>query len=183
MESQPSGIVTFIVNRRVRKDRVEAFEAVNRELHSIVENAPGYLGTNIIRTDGETHVEYTVIIRFDSYANLKSWSQSPTRNEYVNRLQSLSDLTSEKLETGLEYWFTIEKDETPSPPRYKMAAVTMLVIYPLVLIVPWLVSKAIEGWGIPFLVEVLISVLLITGLMTYYLMPLVTRTFSWWLYR
>ena len=64
-----------------------------------------------------------------------------------------------------------------------MAAVTVAVIYPLVLLVPWLVSAAIGGLGIPFAVEVLVSVLLITGLMTYYAMPLITRAFSWWLYR
>lgn len=182
MEVQQSEIVTFIVSHRVRRDRVEAFETLNRTLNKIVETAPGFLGINVIRTGRETHVEYTVIIRFDSYANLKAWGESPKRNEYVSRLRQLSDHTQEKLETGLEYWFTTDNDATKSPPRYKMALVTMLVIYPLVILVPWLVKQVSQPLGIPFLLEVLISVVFITGLMTYYAMPAVTHAFSGWLY-
>jgi hypothetical protein len=178
-----SGIVTFIVSHRVQKDRTDEFEHVNRTLNKMVESAPGYLGINVIRKVGETHVEYTVILRFDSYANLKAWAESPKRIEYVAKLHDISDHSREKLETGLEYWFTIEGHEDERPPRYKMAAVTVLVIYPLVILVPWLVSQFADPLGIPFALEVLISVLLITGLMTYYAMPAVTRAFSGWLYR
>lgn len=178
-----SGVVTFIVSHRVQKDRADEFEHVNRTLNRIVESAPGYLGINVIRKVGKTHIEYTVILRFDSYASLKAWAESAKRIEYVAKLHEISDHSREKLETGLEYWFTIEGHDLTAPPRYKMAAVTILVIYPLVILVPWLVSLFADPLGIPFAVEVLISVLLITGLMTYYAMPAVTRAFSWWLYR
>ena len=182
MEAQQSDIVTFIVTHRVAKDRAEEFETVNRTLNRIVESAPGYLGINVIRTVGETHIEYTVVLRFDSYANLRKWAESPKRIEYVAKLREISDHSREKLETGLEYWFTIDGEDAPSPPKYKMATVTMLVIYPLVILVPWIVKQAAAPFGTPFLVEVLISVVLITGLMTYYAMPAVTRLFSGWLY-
>ena len=182
-EVDRSDVVTFIVSHRVRKDRAEEFERVNRTLNRIVEAAPGYLGINVIRKVGDTHVEYTVILRFDSYERLKAWAESPKRIDYVAKLREISDDTQEKLETGLEYWFTIEGHETKTPPRYKMAAVTVLVIYPLVILVPWMVSKVTNPLSIPFAVEVMISVLLITALMTWYAMPAVTRLFSWWLYR
>ena len=101
------------------------------------------------------------------------------------KLRALSDHTSEKLETGLEYWFTTS-DSVPTsyPPRYKMAAVTILVIYPLVLAVPYLVSKLLDVLGVELglLLNVLVSVLLITILMTYWAMPMITRGFSSWLY-
>lgn len=182
MEIPQSGIVTFIVTHRVSKGRADEFETVNRTLNRIVESAPGYLGINVIRTAGETHIEYTVVLRFDSYESLREWAASPERIEYVNRLREISDHSREKLETGLEYWFTIEGKHAPSPPKYKMAAVTILVIYPLVILVPWAVNRVAAPLGTPFLVEVLISVVLITGLMTYHAMPAVTRLFSRWLY-
>ncbi|MFV1981029.1 MAG: hypothetical protein ACC655_07745, partial [Rhodothermia bacterium] len=164
------------------------FESINRELNKIVASASGYLGLNVIRTVAETQIEYTVILRFNSFANLKRWSDSPLRNEYVGKLRTLSDHTSQKLETGLEYWFTTAESEpsTPTlyPPRYKMAAVTILVIYPLVIAVPYVVSKILDAVGIElgFFADVLVSVLLITALMTYWAMPLITRAFSAWLY-
>lgn len=185
METKESGIVTFIVTHCVRKDRASEFESVNRELNKIVESAKGYLGINVIRTVSETQIEYTIILRFNRFANLKRWADSPLRIEYVSKLRALSDYSSEKLETGLEYWFTTAESPPPShPPRYKMAAVTVLVIYPIVVAIPYSVSKLLDAVGVElgFWLEVLVSVLLITLLMTYWAMPLVTRTFSAWLY-
>jgi antibiotic biosynthesis monooxygenase (ABM) superfamily enzyme len=185
MESTQSGIVTFIVTHHVPNDRTGEFESVNRQLNKIVESAVGYLGINVIRTPGANQIEYTVILRFDRFANLKRWSDSPLRNEYVAKLRTISDHTSERLETGLEYWFTTpDSIQQSHPPRYKMAAVTILVIYPLVLAVPYLVSKLSNAAGIElgFLLEVLVSVLVITLLMTYWAMPLVTRAFSRWIH-
>lgn len=185
MGSTESGIVTFIVMHRVQKDRASEFESVNRELNQIVESADGYLGINVIRTVLEAQIEYTIILRFNRFANLKKWADSPLRIEYVGKLRALSDYSSEKLETGLEYWFTTAESAPPShPPRYKMAAVTILVIYPLVVAIPYSVSKFLNAVGVElgFWFEVFVSVVLITLFMTYWAMPLVTRAFSGWLF-
>jgi len=53
-----------------------------------------------------------------------------------------------------------------------------------ILVVSYLVSKLLEAAGVElgFFVDVLLSVLLITVLMTYWAMPLITRAFSFRLY-
>jgi len=187
-----SGIVTFIVTHKVKPHLAAEFESVNRALNRIVESAEGYLGINVIKTVTEVMHEYTVILRFNSYRNLKNWAESPTRVEYVDQLRSLSDQTSEALETGLEYWFTTPgsvsgvsddvSDARTVPPRYKMAIVTILVIFPLVIGVPALVGYVLEDVGLSFILEVLVSVVLITVAMTYFAMPSITKLFSFWLY-
>jgi antibiotic biosynthesis monooxygenase (ABM) superfamily enzyme len=79
----------------------------------------------------------------------------------------------------LEVWFTPGPGQA-SPPRWKLAAVTALTIYPLILLVHFLLG--------PFLVELhvfvrsLISAVLLVCVMTYFAMPMMTRLFSGWLY-
>jgi len=83
--------------------------------------------------------------------------------------------------TGLETWFTLptQPNMTP-PPRYKMAVVTLLVIYPLSLGM----GAALTRWlsAIPVVPRSLLGSVVMIALMTYVIMPRVTRLFRWWLY-
>ena len=83
--------------------------------------------------------------------------------------------------TGLERWFTLPAlPNIPPPPRYKMAAITLLVVYPLSLglgagMGPWLAPLPAPLRGLP------ISAVMI-ALMTWVVMPRATRLFKAWLY-
>ena len=82
---------------------------------------------------------------------------------------------------GLETWFTLEGlGVVPPPPRWKMAATTWLAIYPAITLLLLLVQDLLAPFPVP------LRTLLLTGLlvplMTYLLMPAVTRMLRGWLY-
>jgi hypothetical protein len=83
--------------------------------------------------------------------------------------------------TGLETWFTLPTQPgAMPPPRYKMAVVTLLVIYPLSLGA----SVAMTRWlaDLPMLLRSLLGSVVMIALMTYVIMPRATRLFRRWLY-
>jgi uncharacterized protein len=83
--------------------------------------------------------------------------------------------------TGLETWFTLpSKPGQPSPPRYKMAVVTWLAVFPLITLIFALFGPLLSQ--LPTLLRTLILTMVMVTLMTYVIMPRLTRLFSFWLY-
>ena len=83
--------------------------------------------------------------------------------------------------TGLETWFTLpDKAPMKPPPRHKMALVTLLAVYPIV--------NLLNAFVIPHLtalhpmIRALVVCIAIVVLMTYMVMPLLTRLLFRWLY-
>ena len=66
------------------------------------------------------------------------------------------------------------------PPRWKMWLASFLGAYPLVVIFQALVAPSLEDW--PLLVRSAMFPLILLSLMTYAMMPLVTRVLHRWLY-
>jgi hypothetical protein len=178
--SDSEGPVTVIVNRRVKPGTEKWFE---EWLHGIIAEAtkfPGHLGVNVIRPPNAATGDYVLIFRFDTYAHLRAWEESPIRAEWVTRAEEFTiGKPLVRRVTGLEYWFNSPGQASP-PPRHKMVLVTVLGIYPLlILLVPTLRSLL---HGLPELVAALVSALVMVCLMTYAVMPLLTRLLAPWLF-
>ena len=69
--------------------------------------------------------------------------------------------------------------KTTGPPRHKMAFVTFLVLWPMVHFMPGLSAQLIAN---PFVAEG-VTVLIIVLLMTYLILPVVSRAIHSWLTR
>lgn len=80
---------------------------------------------------------------------------------------------------GLEFWFTPPKGASTLP-RWKMAPVSGLVLWPLNSLLSLLLYPLIGAWPIP--VRALIIAGLLVPVMTYFAMPWATQLFSKWLY-
>ena len=61
-----------------------------------------------------------------------------------------------------------------------MAVLTILGLYPTMLVVSTLVSALLQEWPRPLLS--LVNMLILLPLLTYSIMPLITRCFRSWLY-
>jgi len=65
------------------------------------------------------------------------------------------------------------------PPRWKMAIITWIAVYPIITVLLLALGPILAGLPTP-LTTLIVSVLLVT-LMTFVLMPLLTRAFRPWL--
>lgn len=157
----------------------------------------GSMGIDIIRPtpnniSSKSKPEYVVIFRFNNYDNLAKWEKSPIRNEWLQKGRKLveSDPDVQKM-TGLEFWFTpYFKDESSPPiiplnppPRYKMVIVTIPVISILISTLVPLIHFLTEILLIPFPIRLVIAIAITVILMTYVIMPLLTKLLKPWLFK
>ena len=181
------GSVTVIVTRRAKKGKIGEFE---EWMDGIIHEAmkfEGHMGVNIIRPPDPSDPEYVVIFRFNTYENLAKWEKSEIRREWLDKSKDVTEgePVIEK-QTGLEFWFTPHSgnngDKSPAamqPTRHKMAIVITGIIFVLVsILLPQIRQLTI---GLPVHLSNLAGVAIMVLLMTYVIMPSVTRLLQPWL--
>ncbi len=178
--SQPESITVSIT--RTAKEGCEAeFE---RALHDFVQRSfalPGQLGVHIMRpAPGSDSREYGIIRKFANRDALMEFRTSP---EYLEWNQIALDLTEGTGRTeelcGLESWFTLPGTPSRPLPKWKMAIATFAGVFPTAAILNLTLGRAIQSW--PFIPGNAIFAACMVSLLTWAVMPLVTRLLHDWL--
>jgi len=174
--------ITIVVSHYVKPGLEQQFEMA---LHTVIEQAKqfsGYQGVQIIRPDSKSNQAYLLLIRFDNEVTYQAWEQSDIRRMWSQKLQTFIHKESQvRFQEGLEFWFSDPHTSTPVPPtKWKMAFLTWLVIYPLILLL-----SNVAGFYLGFLppsVRLLLVSMTLVATMTYVLMPWITKTFAFWIF-
>jgi hypothetical protein len=187
-ESKPTGneAVTVIIRRRVKPGREADYEAWLQRLQAQARALPGYLGVTTQRPAAAGVREYVSAVRFDSLANLRAFESSALRRRHLAEVQPLvdGDAVWEEL-TGLEFWFSAPPGTVvPQPSRPRMAAVMIVVVFGLVLAIGSLVNAALAPlpFEVPSPIRLLLTIAIEVALMTWWLMPWLTRRLAPWIY-
>ncbi|MGB5633561.1 MAG: hypothetical protein WBM44_07280 [Waterburya sp.] len=176
--------VTVVITRKVKPRCKKAFEKFISGITASAMTFEGHLGTNVFRPSSLADNEYRIIFKFDRASNLKIWEESECRRQWLARAESLRlEPARIRIITGLETWFTLPSPQVISPPpRYKMATVTLLTLFPLIQLANITLAPLLELLPFPLLLRRLIITALLVLLMTYIAMPRMTKLFSRWLY-
>jgi antibiotic biosynthesis monooxygenase (ABM) superfamily enzyme len=190
-DNKHSNPVTVIVKRIAKKDKIKEFEEWLSGISKEVSKQEGNMGIDTIRPTDKSKLEYVVIFRFNNYDSLTKWEKSTIRNEWLQKGRKLveSDYDVQKM-TGLEFWFTpyFNNGSSPMiplqpPPRYKMVIVTIPVISILLLTLVPQIQFLTEMLSIPFPIRLVIALTITVLLMTYVIMPLLTKLLKSWLFK
>jgi antibiotic biosynthesis monooxygenase (ABM) superfamily enzyme len=170
----PSTPIRRIARRRAKPHCGAAYEALLRGMFAEMQRFDGFLGADIVpptTPDGE----YQVIVRWASEKALAAWDASPTHLQWLQRLAQVAEgEPAYRLLTGLEAWFALPAiPGNAPPPRLKMALVTWLGIFPTVALLQATVAPWLAIW--PFLLRIAAFTLLVVTLMTWLVMPYLTR--------
>lgn len=178
-----AGPVTALIVREVKPHRQDDFEKWLAGMNRVVKGFEGHLGTDLIRPRNRTEGEYVIIVRFDEYEHLKAWMASSERADWLKKSEDMTTGAMHVQEAhGFEPWFTLpgRSSGPAAPARYKMAALTVLALYPPLLLLTTILSFFLQGWPRP--VVMLANVALLVPAMTYFIMPWMTHLFRRWLY-
>lgn len=174
--------VTAMISELVKPGKEAEYEQWLREISSAAQQFEGHTGVNFIRPQDPKYPKYVIILKFDCYGHLKDWLDSPVRQFWIDQAKPLVQKEQEmQVLTGLETWFTLPGQVGQSPPkRYKMAILTSVSVFIVaqflrVVLAPILIQ-------FPPLLGALISTVLTVFLLTYVVMPRVSRAFRRWLY-
>ena len=174
--------VTVVVRRRVKEGRAAEYEVWLDQLVSQASRFPGYLGTHIQRPSAAGPSEYTSVFRFDSLEHLERFERSEVRREALEAVAELveADAVWERL-SGLEVWFEAPPGTlVPQPSRLRMAILLTLVVYGLVLSIGKLVGAVLVD--VPVSLRLFVVIVIEVFLMTYVLMPWLTRRLARFIY-
>ncbi|MBW4519322.1 MAG: antibiotic biosynthesis monooxygenase [Scytolyngbya sp. HA4215-MV1] len=182
--SQQSDPITLVISEIVKPDRIPEYERWATGISQAAQQYPGFISTDMIRPRDHEHPEYVVVVKFDNYEHFRTWRSSATCQEWLSKAQDfLVDRTSQHQPGGLEMWFTLPENtaqKNAPPAYYKQVIVGVLGVYPLILLSNAVLGPFLRGWH-PLL-GLLLSVTAVSALLTYPVMPWITRLLSFWLY-
>ncbi|HSM80858.1 MAG TPA: antibiotic biosynthesis monooxygenase [Nodosilinea sp.] len=180
MASDPP--VTVDVMQRVRPGKEREFEALLEQIIATASTFAGYLGSSVFRPSEQEPSEYRIIFKFDRLEHLKQWENSAARQKYLTQAKELTlNEGTFSIITGLETWFTLPAKPGIKPPaRYKMVLVSGLAIFAINRLLALLPAAWLAP--LPPLVQLAVLILITTALMTYVVMPRLTKLLAGWLY-
>ena len=178
---EAAGPVTTTVTRRVKPGHERAYEQFLEGIIAAAGRCAGYLGVEVFRPD-HPGGEYRIVYRFDDAAHLRAWLDSDAHAAWVARAEPhAAGPTRTQFITGLESWFTLPgQPDVPPPPPYKMALLTWITIFPLITGVVVALGPVLDAMAL--VPRLGITTALTVPLMTWIVMPPVTRLLRGWLY-
>jgi len=182
MSESQSETVTLVVRHQVRSGHVPRYEAWLRRIIATASQCPGHLGVDVVRSRQASLAQFTCVLRFAGLQQLQNWIDSEQRRQLIAEVEPLLRAGDQlEIAQGKEFWFMPESAQTP--PRWKQACVTFLVILPLSLLVPllWQPLFQLAPWLGGYVPSNLLITLSIVLLVVYLFMPLATRVFATWL--
>lgn len=181
---KPANPVAVLTLRTVKPGCEDRFEG---ELHDFISrslHAEGQLGVHVLRPGpGTGSREYGIVRRFSDSEFRDRFYRSLLFQQWELTVAQLTEGEPQRQElSGLETWFTLPGQRAViPPPRWKMALVTILGVYPASMLVSRLLEPVI-GKLYPPLQALLIAVGIVI-LLTWAIMPLLARILSPWLQR
>ena len=181
--------ITVSITRIVDPERSKEVAAWARAGQDLLSASPGYLGSGWVRPDPSSP-EWHMLFRFADVADLEVWQKSPERAWWVASALGMVEHSPEEHRTGIEGWFdepaSVEVIAAPvvakrTPPRWKQMISIFVVFYPLSLLTNWAISGFTHDWALPL--RVLLLVVIVSPIMTYFALPVVTRALRPWLQR
>lgn len=180
-ETSQTGSLMRIARRRAKPGCAQAYEALVRGMFADARKIPGFQGAELI-PPAEGEGEYQVILRFGTEDALAEWDHSETRSLWHQRLSAVAEGAPDyRILNGLEAWFTgpvVAPNQHPV--RVRMAFITWLAIFPTVSLLLAYVAPHLES--LPFLPRVALITGLVVLIMTWGIMPRLTRLFRRWLF-
>ena len=170
--------IHIAITRRVRPGCEVEFQQALREFLQTSFAHGGVLGANmLVPLPGSDTREYGILRTFDSAQERDAFYESPMFKAWSERSKPLTegDPVHRQLH-GLEAWF--RSPHTP-PPRWKMAAATFLGVFPVAMVLNLALGPVIRSW--PFLISNAVFNAAVVALLTWVVMPLISRVLHPWL--
>ena len=177
----PTDPLTVQISRTVRPGREAEFEEKVRAFVPRALEFPGHLGVQVVKPAPGAGREYLVIIRF---AGREMWEHFLASEAYTRFREEIGPLLEKPPEVqemcGLESWFTPPGEALRPLPKWKMALVTLLGVYPTSLVLGATVGPRVRE--LPMWVSGLVMAASIVVALTWLVMPLLTRLLHRWLH-
>jgi antibiotic biosynthesis monooxygenase (ABM) superfamily enzyme len=171
--------VAMVFTHRVADEKVPDYLAWRRKAIAAQAHYPGYLATEFFEPHGKMD-EWVDVVRYDSLKDLEHWMESKERRDLLEELDSIVESRHAHRVTGLEGWFAMNRpgETTTGPPSWKQALAVLFALYPTVMALTFL-NPLWQNRSLS--VQMLFGNILSVALLTWLVMPAVSRLLGFWL--
>ena len=172
--------VTVVVSHPVDPDQVDEFLAWQRRVTDAERAFPGFGGSELFRPVPGAQEDWTAVFRFDTEEHLNDWLESPERKRLLEEGPHFQDFELHRVANPFGSWFSFGAGaEAEAPAKWKTALSVLVGLYPTVVLLTLGIS---EIWEDGELWEtLLLGNVLSVSLLTWVVMPTVTRALHFWL--
>jgi uncharacterized protein len=176
----PGQEVRALSSARVSPGRETEYFALHHEIEHAMRSFEGFINVEIFAAVPGVQDEVVTVLTFTDQASLEGWLESPVRRRQIERLDALTE-TGRTLSVvgGFGGWF--EHVDGAEPKRWKQAVVVLIALFPTVVLLNYL-----SAWALPDLAMIpatFVGNVVGISLLTWVLMPPLTRRLSGWLSR
>lgn len=173
--------IHIAITRRVRKEHTADFERLLTEFASRSLTDAGSRGVHLIYPAPEADkIEYGILRSFASHEAKEAFYASPLFTEWTRRIEPFIEGGPEyRSMNGLEAWF--RDPHAKMPPRWKMALLTWIAVWPVSMAVPAALSPLL-GKSLPVVLRAGIGAAGIVLVLTWVAMPLLVKIAHRWLH-
>ena len=170
------------ITDHVRPSDRNRYEALVGELHQMLRDQPGFLSVDTVRHVQPHRIEYTILLRFAGKAGAQAWRSVPG---IAAKLADIRAITGEAVQiveaAGLEIWVDHARGAEPGlPPFWKRVALSVIAVYPMLMLLLFL-SQPLVG-SLPRPIQVFTIVVVLSALLTWPIMPYLSRLLRPWLF-
>lgn len=167
------------ITRRVRPGCEAEFQRALLEFFQVSFGHSGVLGASMLTPPpGSDSREYGILRTFASEAERDAFYGSPMFKAWEERARTLTEgePVYRRLH-GLEAWFRFPAGP---PPRWKMAVATFLGVFPAAMVLSPTLGSVVRPWN--FVLGTAVFNVCMVALLTWVIMPVITRVLQGWLY-
>ena len=174
--------VTLAVTDHVPLAGKVRYEALVEELHQLFEARDGFLSVDIVRHNRPHLVEYTILSRWSDEASAALWRQDKIIREKLSQIEAITGGAAQIVQAvGLGVWVDHAEGVVPNlPAAWKRIVMSVVAVYPMLMLLMGL-SAPIIG-GLPQFLQVLIIVIVLSALLTWPIMPWLSKALRPWLF-
>jgi antibiotic biosynthesis monooxygenase (ABM) superfamily enzyme len=181
MRELDEDMVTVVVSHRVDPSKETAFVDWHERVTEAERAFTGFRGSELFPPVPGVQDNWTVLFRFDSDEHLNAWLESPERQQLLDDAKQFQDFELRRISSPFGSWFSFadKAADGEGPAQWKTALSVLVGLYPTVVLLTLGIS---EVWEDADLWEsLLLGNVLSVSLLTWVVMPVVTRALRFWL--
>lgn len=172
--------VTAVMSQRIAAGQLSGFRAAEAEIAAAMARFPGFLSIEHSPPMSGVQDDYVVSFTFASRTDLDRWLESESRRRVLELVEPyIEGERTLNVIGGFGGWFVAEKEQAPK--RWKQAVVVLVALFPTTLTLGFLQRQLFAE--VPWVPALFVSNVLGIVILTWLLMPRLTKVLEGWLVR
>ncbi|WP_018331252.1 antibiotic biosynthesis monooxygenase [Actinomycetospora chiangmaiensis] len=172
-------LVTVVVAHHVPVHDEAAFLAWQQRMTDAERRSPGHRGTELHPPVAGVQDDWVAVTRFASEHDLETWLDSPERAHLIGESERFRDFRLQRVPASFGSWFPTTGAPGPVTPSWKTALSVLVGLYPTVVLLT--LGLAALWPTAPLWAALLVGNVASVSVLTWVVMPVVTRALGRWL--